>query len=579
VKEKNDMTKKRVIYICLAAAAVAAIVIVLLALMNSSNGKKYENYFNDGKQYYESGDYQSAIQYLEKAVSLKQTDESVLMLADCYVAEGQTDKAIALLEQYSDGSEAVKKRLSELRSGSAPGGDAVVAGETFAADTTSVGLSGKQLTSADIAPLAKLTSLQSATLSKNKITDISVLSGLKKLEVLDLSDNSITDISALSGLSSLRTLYLDNNKITDFKPLYGLSNLTTLSIKGMDITEKQLKEIQDALPDCRVHSEKASEDVEDITLGGVTFKSNVTSLDLSSKGITDISELSKCEDLEKLDLRWNNITDLTPLMDIPGLKWLCIKNNSVSDLRPLMGLTRLTYLDAQSNRISSISSVPSLGSLQYLYLGGNSIGSFAPLAECTNLLEVGLEKTGMKDSDLSSLSNHRTIVKLFLDNNPALTKGGVDALQKSLPNCKISASGLKNEITLGGKSFAADAESVNAENLGITDISAVANFTKCRTLLLRGNKISSLTPISKLTSVTTLDLSDNSITDVSPLSSMTGLRSLNLEGNAISDVSPLMSMTWLSELYISGSNLTQEQIEALYAALPGCSITVEGYTP
>lgn len=360
------MNKRKITYICLAVASVVAIVGVVFALVHSSNAKRYEDYFNDGKQYYESGDYGSAVIYLEKAVSLKATDKSILMLADCYVAEGQTDKAIALLEKYSDKSSAIKEKLNALKNGDASGGDVTIGGEVFGEDTTSVGLADKGLSSSDITDLVKLTKLQSATLSGNKLTDLSALSSLGKLEVLDLSDNSITDISPLSELTSLRTLYLDNNKIVDFTPLYKLTQLTTLSIKGMDITEKQLKEIRDALPGCRIHSEQASEDVEDITIGGVTFKSNVTQLDLSGKGITDISQLSKCEDLEKLDLRNNSIADISSLMDIPGLKWLCLKSNRVSDLRPLMGLTRLTYLDVQNNKITSVSSAASMGASESL---------------------------------------------------------------------------------------------------------------------------------------------------------------------------------------------------------------------
>lgn len=573
------MSKKKAIYICLAAVAVIAIGLVVFALIRTSDTNKYNNYFNDAKQYYQSGDYKSAITYLEKAVSLKSTDESVLMLADCYIAENETDKAMALLTKYADKSSAVKQRLEELKKGGASGSGAVIGTETFKADTTSVGLSGKGLKSADIAQLSKLTELQSATLSKNSLTDISVLSGLSKLEVLDLSDNQITDITPLKSLASLRTLYLDNNKITDFTPLYGLKKLTTLSIKGMDITEKQLGEIKSALPNCRVHSEQASEDVEDVTIGGTTFKSNVTSLDLGNKKISDVSPLSACDGLEKLDLRWNSIRDISALRDIPALKWLCIKNNSISDLRPLMGLTRLTYLDAQNNAFSAVSSVASIGSLQYLYLGGNKISSFSTLSECTNLVELGLENTGLTDADLKSLTGLTKLAKLYLEDNPAITQTGVDSLQAALPNCKISHSELKQEIKLGSKTFAADAAVVDASGLGIEDISAASKLTACTTLLLGGNSISSIAAITGLTSVSTLDLSNNYISDISQLPSMKGLRSLNLKGNPISDASPLLTMTWLKELYISGSGLSKDQIASLYSALRGCSITVDGYTP
>lgn len=573
----KSANNKRTMYIVLAAVAVVAIIGVVFALMQLSDSKKYQSYFDDGKQYYQSGDYASAITYLEKAVKLKATDESVLILADCYVKEDQLDKAIALLEKHS-GSAAVKKRLEELKNSVEGDGKIEINGELYDSELTSLGLSGKGLSSADLADMAKFTALQSASLSKNKITDLDMLSGLVTLEVLDLSENSVTDISTLSGLKNLRTLYLDGNKIEDFSPLYKLSKLTTLSIKNIDITESKLKELQDALPNCRVHSEKASVDVVDITLGGMTFKSDVTNLDLSGKGISDISELSKCENLTKLDLRGNRITDLTPLMDLPELQWLCLKGNRIADLRPLMGLTRLTYLDVQNNRISSISSIGALSDLNNLYLGGNSISGFSPLFEFTALRELGLENTGLKDSDLGYLKGLSNLIKLYIDNNPGLSAGGVSSLQAALKNCKISHSELSSDITLGTTKFPADSATVNASGLGISDITPVTGFTKCHTLLLANNKISSAAALKSMTWVTSLDLSGNKLADISPIGGMTGLQSLNLMNNPITDISPLLSMTWLRELYISAAGLSEDQINTLYTTLSGCSITVDGNT-
>jgi len=567
---------RRVIYIVLAVVAVLAVAAVVFAMVRASGAKKYDSYFEDGKQYYESGDYDSAVTYLEKAVDIKPKDEAVLMLADCYVNLDERDKALALLEKYSDSS-TVRARLEELKASSdSGGGDVEIGGVSFAADTVSLGMSDRELTDTDIANIAKLKGLVSVSLSNNKITDVSALSGLTKLEVLDLSENDIKDIEPLAGLSSLRTLYLDDNDIGDFSPLYKLSRLTTLSIKDIDITESKLKELQDALPDCRIHSEKADEDVVEITLGGVKFKSDVTELDLSGKGISDVSELAKCEDLKKLDLRGNKISDLTPLMDLPELQWLSLRNNRVSDLRPLMGLTRLTYLDLQNNSISSISSIGALSDLTDLYLGGNSVASFAPLADFDALRELGLENTGLEDSEIGSIKSLGNLSKLYVENNPGLTAAGISALQSALPGCKISHSAVKTEITLGAMTYAADSASVDASNLGLTDISAVKGFNNCTTLILSGNGITDISPLAKMMNVRTLDLRDNKITDISALKGMAGLQSLDLSGNSITDVTPLLSMTWLKELYISSSGLTEQQVDSLYKSLSGCSISVDG---
>jgi Leucine-rich repeat (LRR) protein len=52
-------------------------------------------------------------------------------------------------------------------------------------------------------------------------------------------------------------------------------------------------------------------------MGGLTFQSDVTELDLSGRELSDITALSDCAALTKLDLSHNKISDLTPLA---GLK-------------------------------------------------------------------------------------------------------------------------------------------------------------------------------------------------------------------------------------------------------------------
>jgi internalin A len=575
---KKQKKSKSTTYIIIAAVAIIAVAAAVFALIRISDAKKYDNYYQDGKQYYDSGDYESAANYLERAVKIKHSDEAVLLLADCYVNLDEKDKAISLLEQYSDSS-AVRDRLEELRSSSGTaGGKIEIGGETFDADTVSFGMSGRELTSADIEGISGFTALESASLSKNDITSLEMFSNLSTLEVLDLSKNKISDITPLAGLSRLRTLYLDDNDINDFKPLYGLKNLTTLSIKGIDITENQLKELQDALPGCRIHSEKADVDVVDITLGGVKFKSDVTELDLSGKGISDISALSQCENLQRLNLRNNRISDLTPLMDLPDLQWLSLRGNRVDDLRPLMGLTRLTYLDLQTNNFTSIASIGALSDLTNLYLGGNKLGSFAAITDFTDLKELGLENTGLGDDDVVYLKGLSRLTKLYVENNPDLTQSGISELQTALKNCKISHSELTSAVNLGGTKFPADSVSVDASGLGLTDISGAAGFTSCTTLLLANNKITDIKPLFGLKTLKTLDISNNKISDLSPLVGLTNLQSLNVSGNSFTDVTTLQSMTWLKELYISSSGLTEDQINSLYYSLPGCQISVDGYS-
>ena len=147
----------------------------------------------------------------------------------------------------------------------------------------------------------------------------------------------------------------------------------------------------------------------------------------------------------------------------------------------------------------------------------------------------------------------KNLKKLNIEDNGALTESGVSALQKKLPGCTISHSELARSIELGGKSFPADSETVEATDLGLTDISRASGFTNVKHMDLSKNQISSVSALSTLTSLESLDLSDNKITDVSALHSLTNLK----------------------QLWLGGNNLSDDQIDALRAALPDCYISVE----
>ena len=117
----------------------------------------------------------------------------------------------------------------------------------------------------------------------------------------------------------------------------------------------------------------------------------------------------------------------------------------------------------------------------------------------------------------------------------------------------MSHSELRKTITLGSGSFPADSDTVDANNLKISDISTASGFTK----------------------VKHMDLSYNSISNVSALANLKTLETLDLSHNQISDVSALASLTNLKQLWLGGNNLSKDQIAALQAALPDCYISVE----
>ena len=558
IKEKADERKtrgkKRVIMICGIAVAVLALMLVgTLLLKNSAQNKEYEQAYKQAQLLYYDGKYDEALEQLRNAMAIDKTDDCLLLMSQCYEAKYDYVNAIAILESSSSGSDVIKKRiefLKEAKDRYESGQVVLICGEQYDIKTTVLDLSGKGIHSGRLSDIGRLTELTSLKLANNEITELEFLTPLEKLVSLDLSNNQITDITPLAQLKKLRTLHLDNNDIRDFSPLYDLSELTMLTIGGIEVSQSQIKELKTRLPGCLIYNDEANTDIVEVHLGGKTFKSDVTKLDLSDCSITDLSALSVCTSLEELRLSGNYIRDIGPLLDIPKLRVLDLSNNMISDIRPLMSITTLEHLNLAGNKISSITALSQLKQLKELVLNGNDIDGTQNLAKLSALKILGLKDTGISDADLERLYNLKNLTVLALENNPDITESGVNQLKKKLPQCKVTHSEFEKKIVLGGKEFSASTESVDASSLGISDISAATGFKSVRHLDLSNNVISSVTALSSLKTLETLDLSDNNISDVSPLYSLKNLKMLHIEQNGLS----------------------AEQVSELRAALPDCTI-------
>ena len=552
--ERKTRGKKRVIIICGIVVAVLALMLVgTLLLKNSAQNREYEQAYKQAQLLYYDGKYDEALEQLRNAMAIDKTDDCLLLMSQCYEAKYDYVNAIAILESSSSGSDVIKKRiefLEEAKERYESGQVVLLCGEQYDIKTTVLDLSGKGIRSGRLSDIGRLTELTSLKLADNEITELEFLTPLEKLVSLDLSNNQITDITPLAQLKKLRTLHLDNNDIKDFSPLYDLSELTMLTIGGIEVSQSQIKELKTRLPGCLIYNDEANTDIVEVHLGGKTFKSDVTKLDLSDCSITDLSALSVCTSLEELRLSGNYIRDISPLLDIPKLRVLDLSNNMISDIRPLMSMTTLEHLNLAGNKISSITALSQLKQLKELVLNGNDIDGTQNLAKLSALKILGLKDTGISDADLERLYNLKKLTVLALENNPDITESGVNQLKKKLPQCKVTHSEFEKKIVLGGKEFSASTESVDASSLGISDISAAAGFKSVRHLDLSNNVISSVTALSSLKTLETLDLSDNNIGDVSPLYSLKNLKMLHIEQNGLS----------------------AEQVLELRAALPDCTI-------
>ena len=248
----------------------------------------------------------------------------------------------------------------------------------------------------DLTPLMDLTELEWLCFKDNLVSDLRPLMGMRSLRYINAEGNGITGTTPLATLTDLSELYLAFNQIDDLSGLRGMTNLRRLGLENTGLTDGDLEllstltgldalylndnpeltgEPVDALKaklrGCEV---RHSELVYHIEFGGEQIKENVTEIDLSGHGITDISPVIKFKMLEKLDLGDNDIDNIYMFQYLNApLRELRIAGNNISDSTPLMYLDDLEILDVSGNRLLSVSPIRLLSKLKWLDLTGNPI--------------------------------------------------------------------------------------------------------------------------------------------------------------------------------------------------------------
>ena len=134
------------------------------------------------------------------------------------------------------------------------------------------GLSNAQVS--DLTPLSKLTSLQMLYLQNTQVSDLTPLANLTSLYYFSLGNTQVSDLTPLAKLTSLESLWLDSTPVSDLTPLSGLKNLKQLNLYGtqvrelaplakltslqeldlygMPVSEEQVEELRQALPNCKI---------------------------------------------------------------------------------------------------------------------------------------------------------------------------------------------------------------------------------------------------------------------------------------------------------------------------------------
>ena len=347
----------------------------------------------------------------------------------------------------------------------------------------------------DIAPIAKLTKLQTLEIYDNSISDLSPITELSQLKQLTFLRGYVEDLSSLAGLTKLTNLRIGKNWIQDLTPLRNLTELTELSIYN--------------------------------------------------NPLTDISPLANLKKLNSLNLSNNKIIDISPLTGLTQLRKLYIYDNLISDLTPLNGLIHLNSLYFYNNPLSDISPLANLKLIESLEFR-DPLADISPLGKLTELKELIFKVPPPEIDSLAPLTKLTSLE--FYDSN-ITDISPLEGLTE-LRELKLYQNKIEDITPLSGMT---KLEKLELYRNNITDISPLAGMTKLTELRLDGNNIVDITPLANLTQLNVLGLERNLIRDVTPIKDLQHLTILYLKDNPVEDTSPIQ------ELFANSENLNRPE--------------------
>ena len=472
----------------------------------------------------------------------------------------------------------------------------------------------------DISWLKTLTKLKSLVLNDNAgIDNFTPISNLNELIVLRLNKCDITDISFLKGLNNLQNLYLENNTITDVSVLLGLENLRFVSLmwnpdaiagsvsqlRAAKISVNYTSQSQQYYSGKKSWSDYVAEGGQDKKLVFKDERLKIAveqELDSQNKIRKEDDELwlSDVYELTDLNITGRGITDITPLGEFANLRLLIANNNSITDISPLASLKNLTslYLIYDSG-IKDFSVLKELKNLRILELRGNTnFNDISIITGLSYLTNLGIFSTGItslegieKLTQLRSL-NVSSVVNADLDLTPAYALKGLsdfgavfnsESLSKAcdnLPNLNyirveaqnsMDLSPLKKLTNLSNIELSAYYEGIqdlsvlgelnnlrgaNIIGSAIEDISFVKKLENLSSLMIQNSMVEDISALNGKTSLTSLMIRTSKVKDVSALSGLTNLTSLTLETNFIEDISPLMNLNKLKSLALDSNPIS-----------------------
>lgn len=378
----------------------------------------------------------------------------------------------------------------------------------------------------------------SDTLAAVDLSDI--CENLPELSRLYISgDIPVTGLSSLGDLKHLELSAAHMRGQENNRAFSGLSGLTVYDVKSReDILWLEDCGAQEIALSCSCDGELLA---YVFSLPGVTELSINEGFNDSSLDLVDIGEMKS---LKRLRI----VTD-TNISEFSG-------TDIVPDLAPLIKLTGLEELSFTGNNAYNLDVIGNIKGLKRLSLQG-----------------LGDDETGEGKTDLSLFKNCTGIEYLELQNVHSSIYGAFPFMENlktlRLGSASAYSDGLHEITQISGlEELIIDGEDVS--------LSGIGSIKSLKTLQIINSGYDSLGELKDCPEFTRLVMKDSegSVLDIDNICETT-VEEIYLDNVGLRHYDGLKSMTGLKKLTVISGNLTEEQLDELTAAMPGCEINWE----
>ena len=403
----------------------------------------------------------------------------------------------------------------------------------------------------DPAPLTKMRALTFLDISNNNISNINALTPLTALTRLNIAGNHVSDIRSLSALALLTNLTLDNNTITDLGPLQFLQALSTLSIASNGLTGDMLDPLS-ALGGLNILNLADNHIEAFANLGNFpsTLAINLSGNPIVATGgqsFVDICVLSRDaatpfgQTVRALVALEGGATCAAVGNALLATTSLDLSSKIISDLRPLTTLPHLTALNLSSNAISDVSPLSGMVNLSTLDLKANTITDVRPLASLTSLINFDISENPVQVTDFLS----GCLMRNQTDALTAAQAGEVNALLSI--SGKVACGDAANDLK--------DRQFADASNRGLSSVDYFPVMANVTSLDLSDNGLTDMSALSTIAGLTRLRASNNQISGMQSVLQLKRLEQLTLNGNPLQNLFGIGQLTKLMRVYFSATNV------------------------